>query len=595
LISAIVSIDSRHSQLPEHQRIIWGNWVVDVCVKQPYGFCVEVDDVLVIGECTSALSSDELAAFLVIKPEGRPMGKMPDALASIMAISRQAEDLLLGSNLTSCRSLFWAHVDSRLIVSSSLRQIEQAGVKLELNHAALPEFAAYRVVVPPRTLYRGVSRVRPGQLLRVNSHDMYVKEADHWSFPREGESPAVSSEQVAQHVEDILTSHLRRLLEDSAKPLSLLSGGIDSTLMTIFAGKLRPDLDSASTNFSFANKHEREEEYATTASNHLGIPHKVFRPNDREYLQAFVKSVALAEEPVEHLQSVLLHLLFSHLSKGDHDVCLNGQFADGLFDTQKQVLLLKYRPLTSALSATGLNKIGRWLCRSLAIDGVRPQLLLADLGDEQSQSGHFLLSVGAYAHPELITAALGCKLEDVIGPRRGFLAVYGTESVGNKLSILSMILVASFMTRGIWSKLSEASGLRQVFPFASTELANYVSGLPWSTRGGTGKSTLRALLQRHGVPDSLINRPKLGFGFPYRFWALPNTLFQPLVDMAGEMFDPKLLTSLQINDRSRANLLWNLLNVYLWRKIFEQQVSADDLAEEVLRRHDHLKQKAATA
>jgi asparagine synthase (glutamine-hydrolysing) len=593
MISAIFSTNLHHPVAPHYQRITWGSWVIDFCVEQPYGFYLEVNDSFVIGESTARINKDEIAAFLSIKPESHPMDRMPDLLASFVAVARNAAEPLLGCNLTSCRPIFWAYVDSRLIVSSSLRQLRQAGVKLELNHAALPEFAAHRVVVPPRTLYCGISRVPPGQLMHVNVNGASVKEIDHWSFPRKHQLSRVSRRDVLEHVEHLLIDHTRGLLADSAKPLALLSGGIDSTLMTILAKKLRSDLDSASTNFSFANKHEKEEEYATTASNHLGVPHRVFKPNGPEYLRGLVKAIELAEEPVEHLQSVLLHLLFAHFSKGVHDTCLNGQFADGLFDTHKQVLLQEYRSLTNFLSATGLNRLGRRLCRSLGIDGFRPQLLLADLGDEQSQNEHFLFSIGAYANPKLVSEALGCRLEDVIAPRREFLAVYGNESIGNKLSILHMILVASFMTRGIWSKLSEASGLRQVFPFASTELANYVTSLPWSARGGTGKAILSALLRRHGVPDSLINRPKLGFGFPYRFWALPNTLFQPLVDMAGEMFDPKLLASLQVEDRSRANLLWNLLNVYLWRKLFEQQVSADDLAEEVLRRHDHLKHKAA--
>jgi hypothetical protein len=115
--------------------------------------------------------------------------------------------------------------------------------------------------------------------------------------------------------------------------------------------------------------------------------------------------------------------------------------------------------------------------------------------------------------------------------------------------------------------------------------------LPWNVQYRKGKHYLKALLRQHGVPESLINRPKLGFGFPVQYWALPDTLFQPLVDMAGEMFDARLLASLQVSDRSRANLLWNLLNVYLWKKISEQGADPDDLASELLRRHDHLQKR----
>ena len=79
-------------------------------------------------------------------------------------------------------------------------------------------------------------------------------------------------------------------------------------------------------------------------------------------------------------------------------------------------------------------------------------------------------------------------------------------------------------------------------------------------------------------------RPKLSFGFPVGFWAPRGTLFQPLVDMAAEMFEPRFLRGLQGEDTSKAMVLWNLLNLFLWHKMFIDDARPEDLCAEILDR-----------
>ena len=92
------------------------------------------------------------------------------------------------------------------------------------------------------------------------------------------------------------------------------------------------------------------------------------------------------------------------------------------------------------------------------------------------------------------------------------------------------------------------------------------------------------MLRESGIPEDLVTRPKLSFGFPCRYWALPGTLFQPIVDMAGKMFGKSVLRSLQTGDSDRAMLLWNLLNLYLWRELFIENSSPESLIVEILER-----------
>jgi hypothetical protein len=93
------------------------------------------------------------------------------------------------------------------------------------------------------------------------------------------------------------------------------------------------------------------------------------------------------------------------------------------------------------------------------------------------------------------------------------------------------------------------------------------------------------ILRSNGFPESFIVRPKRSFGFPAKFWALPGTLFQPLVDMASEMHGRSLLEKLQREDTSHAMLLWNLLNLYLFQKLIIDRADPQAISNELIDRH----------
>lgn len=87
--------------------------------------------------------------------------------------------------------------------------------------------------------------------------------------------------------------------------------------------------------------------------------------------------------------------------------------------------------------------------------------------------------------------------------------------------------------------------------------------------------------------------PKPGFAFPSRFWASPGTIFQPIVDVAGELPDRAILRSLQVDRGPGARVLWGLINIYLWHKMHDQGVAAVDVKEKVSSRRRNLEKAAA--
>ena len=205
-------------------------------------------------------------------------------------------------------------------------------------------------------------------------------------------------------------------------------------------------------------------------------------------------------------------------------------------------------------------------------------------GKDVADRHHLLWTLGAYGSPSLVERRFGSDRDAILGARRLLYTTYGQLGLGQQVSVAGLLLEAS-TTMVIWSRLAERFGVALPCPYTSPRTIRLVTGIPWKIRLAEPKHLVRALLRREGVPESLIARPKLSFGFPYRHWAVRGALLQPLVDMAGTMFEPELLRSFQTEQWGEAMILWNAVGLYLWRSLIVEGADPDALVEEVLARH----------
>jgi asparagine synthase (glutamine-hydrolysing) len=128
-------------------------------------------------------------------------------------------------------------------------------------------------------------------------------------------------------------------------------------------------------------------------------------------------------------------------------------------------------------------------------------------------------------------------------------------------------------------KMSMACGVEARVPLLDLELVRFVTPLPASfkMKGGVTKGILREAA-RGTIPDEVIDRPKAGFGAPYRKWLrfdleeLWNDLTSPTVVKRRGWFDPDALarirTDSQKGRRDLYLLQWAVLTFELWARHF---------------------------
>ncbi len=565
-------------------RIRRSDLAVDAAVSSPYGFAFEDGNFFVAGESIGRIDDHQIRSEIrraLADPDGKTMP--PSNLLSLVAVDFSRGETIALSNVSSCRPLYYHIETGRAMFSSHIRKFREAGLRLRLNDNILAEVLVYRFVTPPATLIDGVSELAGGQRLRLDKTAPNGFRTSMWPFPSRSRSDEDKTPPV-ERCRQILSDNIGSVLDSYKKPGVLLSGGLDSSLVAALAVQTQPDTNSISSSFSFLNPADQETGYATSIAESLGMDHAVHAGTEEGYLRSLVHAVYAAEEPVHHLQSVMLHLLFEEEGSRSNDVLLCGEAADGLFGNDSHQKLFKYRTALAALGIPGVRHLSKPLMKLLGRKDPRFDYFSRQFDRNQSSDDHLLWSLGQFTPPELVREYFGTSTDSITDRRRALMEPYAGRSLLDQISIITL-LCEGFKTMTIWSKLAESSGLALHYPFPDRDLIAHILSVPWETKLQEPKHIVRQILRDSGIREQFITRPKRSFGFPPQYWALPDTLLQPVVDMAADLFGDETLQRLQTGDMGKAMALWTSINVFLVKKLIVDGTDPNALADEVLQRH----------
>jgi asparagine synthetase B (glutamine-hydrolysing) len=580
------SNSDRRSPAPPSYSKCGGNGIsVHSRISDTYGFCHTFDSGIVLGESLTTFGEERATKALPLLLSPTEMHRLlKDDTLTLIVVNWEKKQVTITATLNGSRPCYYTIVDGVFYCSSSIRAMAELGVELAVDNAAFGEFMVYRYTVPPRTLYKEIHKLAGGQRVSVDLESGKIIEDDYRDFPDITDSAEVREDAVIDRFDSVMRGELTLMMSHASRPGLLLSGGLDSSLMGAVAVALNPKVKSVSSGFSFLDPHERETEYAVSMAQKLGLQHHLCKETRESYLQGLVESVYHTEAPIHHLQSVLLYLLFKSYARDNHDLMLCGLGADAIFGNGDHMKYFKHQRLISLARATGAQAIYGGLIRTLGVKSRRWNYFASKFGRNLQTDQHMLWTLEQYGTPDLVSELFGIDYSEIVSGYRSLMFHYSDYSPLTRITIQSF-MTSVFAGNIVWGKLAESQSLRIHYPYQSQSIIAFGMGIPWELRLQEPKHLIRVMLRRYGVPEEFIRRPKMSFGFSYQHWAPEGALLQPIVDMAGEMFDKSMLRSLQSEEPGRAMILWNVLNYYLWRKLCIERISPEIITAEVLSRH----------
>ncbi|MFD5000008.1 asparagine synthetase B family protein [Streptomyces buecherae] len=469
---------------------------------------------------------------------------------------RDGADLLLIRDHVGARTLFYARADGCWAASSSLRALRRwPALGTGVNLAAVRSFLTFAYLPGDETLLRGVHEVLPGRVVRLSASGA-VTERVYWE-PREhvaDPEPADPSEYVLALRAALEEATARRLPAGEAVGV-LLSGGIDSSLVTALAAKAH-DQPVHTYSISFGDELPHELGYSGLVAAHCHTRHRVLTVSGDAVAARLADAAALLDSPVGDPLTVPNLMLAEAVAGDGLRVVLNGEGGDPVFGGPKNLPMLVHAMHRDPLGG-GEDRATAYL-RSY-------RKCWSDL-------------------PELLTADALRALVEAPAPQR-FVEPYLTRP-GRMEYLLNQLLHCNLRTKGAHhiltkvERLTASRGLQGRAPLFDRRVVDHAFATPprLKLRGTVEKWVLKEAV-RDLLPATVVDRPKSGMRVPVQQW-----LSGPLRELGGDLllgsaarrrglFRPETVRAWMRGDGTllprQGGKVWLVLTLELWLRSYE--------------------------
>jgi asparagine synthase (glutamine-hydrolysing) len=492
--------------------------------------------------------------------------------------SRQRQ-LFLARDRAGEKPLFYALADGVLRFASELKGLmADPALPRRIDPEALDCYLAMGFVPGQRSMLHGVKKLPPAHALVFDLNDGQSRLWRYWQLPEPNASAAHDQADEAgllDELEVLLENAVRRQLVADVPVGVLLSGGVDSSLVTAMAVRAAPRVKTFTIRFPGFGQYD-ETGHARLIARHFGTEHL-----ELVAAESTVDLVPLLarqfDEPMAD-SSMIPTYLVSRLVREHCTVALGGDGGDELFGGYAQynrLLWLQQKlgeipqslRLTVAKAAEVLLPVGfkgrNWL-QALGVDLQAGLPLIASFFDRGARK-RLMARQGAW---ELVAE----RIREQRIPKSADLLQRATRmDFGN------------YLAEDILVKVDRASMLNSLevrAPLLDYRLIEFAFGKVPSHLKATANSRkilLKKLTQRL-LPREFDRQRKQGFSIPLASWLQSGpwkALFREvLLDSDNTVFDRKEVSRLlagQAKGRVNSERLFALVLFELWRR--EYQIS----------------------
>jgi asparagine synthase (glutamine-hydrolysing) len=436
---------------------------------------------------------------------------------------------------------------------------------------ALQHYLTLQYVPEPGSMQQGIRRiesgtsftVRPGGPLRTHR---YFRP----TFPvRSVDDPDRLYGEIRAAMEDSVKVHMRADVTVG----SFLSGGIDSTAIAALARRHNPNLITFTTGFQRPGFSEID--VAARSAEALGVEHVTRVVTPQDMMDTLPLIVWYLDDPVADPALVPLYFIAREARK-HVKVVLSGEGADELFGGYNI-----YREPLSLRALTALPGPMRY-----ALGGVSRRLPTGMRGKDLLRRGSIPLERRYYGNARIFRDdELGFlrTRDPAISFRRVTDPIYAECAGYDDVTRMQYVDLFTWLRGDILvkaDKMTMANSLELRVPFLDREVFRVASSLPVAeriTRDSTKVALRRAL--REIVPPHVLDRRKLGFPVPIRFWLkdvmyewardiISSSETEHLVDRASVL---SLLDGHRAGPHDLSRKLWTVLVFMVWHGIFVEE------------------------
>jgi asparagine synthase (glutamine-hydrolysing) len=489
--------------------------------------------------------------------------------------------LLIARDRLGIKPLYYTESKGRLIFASEIKAILQhPDVEARLDLQGLSGYLSLKYVPSPNTMFEGIRSLPPGHTLVRDARGTTIKRYWDLSFAQ-NHIGKHSEAEYAEQLEVLLREAVRVHLVSDVPFGAFLSGGLDSsTIVALMSQFLGDQVKTFSVGFEGDGAAYSELPYARMVADRYRTDHHEIIIEPRHLIDLADKVIWHLDQPIAD-DACIANFMVAELASRHVKMVLTGEGGDELFAGYARYSGERLSPLFRYATPAGRSLA---ISASARIPGLRrPKLALYALcqADEAKRLANwfplFNCDMKAALLDDEVKASLNGASADAI-----FADHLSRTDARDPLSRMLYVdtklwLADDLLARG--DKTSMAASVEARVPLLDHKLVEFAASLPshFKIRRLTRKYLLKQV-SRAWLPGEIIDRKKKGFPMPFSVWFrkdarsfVHDILSSDRVRRRG-LFNPlfveKLLHQHDTGFADHGTLLWSLLSVELWHRLF---------------------------
>jgi asparagine synthase (glutamine-hydrolysing) len=508
---------------------------------------------------------------------------MVDHLIGMFAFAiwdAKSRKLFMARDRMGIKPLYYSQCGGDFVFASELKAFFQhPQIQPRPSKQGLWHYLTYRSVPAPATLFDGLIQVRPGYCVTVS--DKGIEDRCYWDIPFRPEEVVEASgnrdvRQIEERAESLLTTSVRRRLISDVPLGAFLSGGVDSSLIVALMSKLT-NAPVRTYSVGFRDFPSSELPYAKIVADRFGTDHHELVLEEDCFADHLEKLTWIRDSPLSEPADVPLYLL-SRMARKDVKVLLSGEGSDELFGGYPKCAYDRFAPWVSLLPSSWVQAAGAVLPGRMR----RMEVAIRSLC-ERDQAQRWAQWFAPFTPRE--KASLMPTADSWPNPTQEYVNRCRSSSPLDAMlyADCKLWLPSNLLDRG--DRMTMGASVEGRVPFLDHELVEYAFSLPAETkvRGFTRKWLIRQIARKY-LPDTIIDRAKVGFRLPLTQWfrgRLRQMCYDRICTTSGMLSTVLSRSELQklLDDHCSGRKdnwlqIWTLLGLAIWADVFSNQPMA---------------------
>lgn len=489
-----------------------------------------------------------------------------DGMFAFAIFDLKEHTLILARDRFGEKPLYYSMSGGFISFSSDIRSFKHLPINKTINNHSLGYYFSEMCTPLNSTIWNEVKKVPPAHYLLINRDKLNKIQYWHLDYRQK---MRISNEEIAQKTESIIQKSVKKQLTSDVEVGCFLSGGVDSTLISLYASKL---YSKKIKTFSVGFKDQKFNElpYAKIVSKKINSDHHELIV-DVKSLDPVNKLLEEYGEPFADVSSIPTFYI-TNFASNYVKVALGGDGGDELFAGYNTYLqALRMQQWANFKTAHKLIKASTFLFNFKKIkylNGVISknsstigEALFRNIGFNQEEifklTGNYDISFSAHLeHQNLINTAKNY-----------------TNNIFDSIlhSSVKSRLVNDYLVKSDRASMYNSLELRS--PFLDRDLQEFLSKLDYNSllQKKEKKAITKNLLSKY-FSDKFIRRPKQGFEMPISSlikneWKknISEVIFNPNTHVNLNMnYIEKLLKNHFNGKEDNSKKIWNLYVLNIW-------------------------------